>query len=52
MHSDPAGHQHHGQARDQPPTDRIAAIGITATVDHVEGRPVRHRPNVSATLVA
>ena len=35
-------------ARDQPPTDRIAAIGITATADNVEGRPVRHQLNVSA----
>ena len=50
MNSDAAGDQHDGQARYQPSTDRIAAIGITATMDDVEGRPVRHRLNVSATL--
>jgi hypothetical protein len=52
MNSDAAGDQHDGQARYQPPADRIAAIGITATADNVEGRPVRHKLNVSAVLVA
>ena len=47
---DAASDQHDGQARNQPSADRIAAIGITATMDNVEGRPVRHRLNVSATL--
>jgi hypothetical protein len=51
MNSDAAGDQDHGQARNQPPADWIAAIGITARVDNVEGRPVRHQFNVSATLV-
>jgi hypothetical protein len=50
MNRDAAGDQYHGQARNQPATDRIA-IGITATVDDVEGRPIRHQLNVSATLL-
>jgi hypothetical protein len=45
---DTASDQHDGQARDQPPADRIAAIGITSAVDNVEGRPVRHKLKVSA----
>ena len=48
MNGDAAGDQHEGQARDQPPTDRIAAIRIAATADDVEGRPVRHKLNVPA----
>jgi hypothetical protein len=50
MNSDAAGDQHDGQTRKQPPADRIATIGITATADDVEGRPVRHKLNVSAQL--
>jgi len=50
MNSDAAGDQHHGQARNKPSTDGIAAIRITATADNVEGRPTRHKVNVSAQL--
>jgi ketosteroid isomerase-like protein len=48
MNGEAAGDEQDRQARNQPPTDRIATIGITATADHVKGRPVRHTLNVSA----